>query len=138
MKKWWIIALIICALIAIIVALGIYIYYINYTTEKNTIKSKELADDTKKIETNEEILATSSKETEMVTSNIKSKTKQYILKDHDGVIGIFEINSKNEEILVKDTQIQTKYLPEIDLIKLKNGIIINSEEELSSTLEDFE
>lgn len=138
MNKWWVIALIIGVLIAIILALSIYIYYINYTTDKNTIKSKELADEIKEAITNEEVVTTSSKEAESASQELNNEKKQYKLKEHNGVIGIFEMNLENNEIFIKDTEIQTRYLPELDLVKLKDGIIVDSEEELNSTLEDFE
>ena len=138
MNKWWVIALIIGVLIAIILALSIYIYYINYTTDKNTIKSKELADEIKEAITNEEVVTTSSKEAESDSQELNNEKKQYKLKEHNGVIGIFEMNLENNEIFIKDTEIQTRYLPELDLVKLKDGIIVDSEEELNSTLEDFE
>ena len=137
MKKWWIIALIIVVIIAIIGAFGTYIYYINYTADKNAIKSKELADEIKDVTIDEDIITTSSKE-KVVSSEDYNQEEHYIIKEHNDVIGIFKIDSEKNEVFIKDTEIQTKYLPEIDLINLKSGIVLKSEEEVRSALEDFE
>lgn len=64
--------------------------------------------------------------------------RHYELKEHNGVIGIYKIDKLNNKILKKDTHIQTKYLPEIDLTRLNDGIQVVGEEELNSALEDFE
>lgn len=64
--------------------------------------------------------------------------KHYVLRENNGVIAIYKIDDNNKETLRENTQIQTKYLPEIDLIKLKSGIYAIGEEELNSILEDFE
>mgnify|MGYP002748557565 FL=1 len=64
--------------------------------------------------------------------------KHYVLRENNGVIAIYKIDDNNKETLRENTQIQTKYLPEIDLIKLKSGIYAIGEEELNSILEGFE
>ena len=64
--------------------------------------------------------------------------RHFELKEHEGVIGIYKIDKLNNRVFREDTQIQTKYLPEMDLIRLKDGIQVIGEEELNSVLEDFE
>ncbi len=62
----------------------------------------------------------------------------YIVKEHNGVLGIYRLNEEGEEIFEKDTEIQTQYLPEIDILKLKEGISAVGQTGLNSVLEDFE
>lgn len=64
--------------------------------------------------------------------------EHYIVKNHNGVIGIYAINSKGEEILKKDTEISTKYLPETDVELLNNGVKIIGKTKLIEFLEDYE
>lgn len=62
----------------------------------------------------------------------------YIVKEHNGVLGIYKLNENGEEIFERDTEIPTQYLPEIDILKLKEGITAVGQAELNSVLEDFE
>ena len=64
--------------------------------------------------------------------------EHYIVKEHNGVLGIYVLNENGEEIFKEDTEIQTQYLPEIDLEKVKNGITAVGQAQLNSVLEDFE
>lgn len=64
--------------------------------------------------------------------------EHYVVKEHNGVLGIYKLNENGEEIFVEDTEIQTQYLPEIDILKLKEGITAVGQAELNSVLEDFE
>ena len=64
--------------------------------------------------------------------------EHYIVKQHNGVLGIYKLNTEGEEVFVKDTEIQTQYLPEIDILKLQEGITAIGQAELNSVLEDFE
>lgn len=64
--------------------------------------------------------------------------EHYIVKEHNGVLGIYVLNENGDEIFKEDTEIQTQYLPEIDLEKVKNGISAVGQAQLNSVLEDFE
>lgn len=64
--------------------------------------------------------------------------EHYIVKEHNGVLGIYKLSTTGEEIFERDTEIQTQYLPEIDILKLKEGITAVGQAELNSVLEDFE
>ena len=173
----------------------IYIYNLKNTSNKNSVKAKELADELKKTLVEEQnTVSTSSKnikishnsivvkntlykicnheirQTEVIPVELVNKEekdiqqyykdweikkysptevvlyrekdeycdKHYVLRENNGVIAIYKIDDNNKETLRENTQIQTKYLPEIDLIKLKSGIYAIGEEELNSILEDFE
>ena len=174
----------------------IYIYNLKNTSNKNSVKAKELADELKKtlVEEEQNTVTTSSKnikishnsivvkntlykicnheirQTEVIPVELVNKEekdiqqyykdweikkysptevvlyrekdeycdKHYVLRENNGVIAIYKIDDNNKETLRENTQIQTKYLPEIDLIKLKSGIYAIGEEELNSILEDFE
>ncbi len=64
--------------------------------------------------------------------------QHYMLRLKDGVIAVYQIQDDNTEILKEETGISTEYLTEIDKIRLEEGIRIYGEEELNSTLEDYE
>jgi hypothetical protein len=64
--------------------------------------------------------------------------EHYVLREVDGVIGIYYVDRNNIETLKEKTGISIKYLPETDRINLRNGIRINGKEALNSILEDFE
>ena len=196
MRKFWIIMIIIVVLLALGGSIGIYIYNLKNTSNKNSVKAKELADELKKtlVEEEQNTVTTSSKnikishnsivvkntlykicnheirQTEAIPVELVNKEekdiqqyykdweikkysptevvlyrekdeycdKLYVLRENNGVIAIYKIDDNNKETLRENTQIQTKYLPEIDLIKLKSGIYAIGEEELNSILEDFE
>lgn len=196
MRKFWIIMIIIVVLLALGGSIGIYIYNLKNTSNKNSVKAKELADELKKtlVEEEQNTVSTSFKnikishnsivvkntlykicnheirQTEAIPVELVNKEekdiqqyykdweikkysptevvlyrekdeycdKHYVLRENNGVIAIYKIDDNNKETLRENTQIQTKYLPEIDLIKLKSGIYAIGEEELNSILEDFE
>ena len=196
MRKFWIIMIIIVVLLALGGSIGIYIYNLKNTSNKNSVKAKELADELKKtlVEEEQNTVSTSSKNIKISHNSIVVKNtlykicnheirqteaipvefvnkeekdiqqyykdweikkysptevvlyrekdeycdKHYVLRENNGVIAIYKIDDNNKETLRENTQIQTKYLPEIDLIKLKSGIYAIGEEELNSILEDFE
>lgn len=64
--------------------------------------------------------------------------QHYLLKEHNGVIAIYVVDEKGEENWKEDTQIQTMYLPEEDLEKIRKGISIIGNTQLYSTIGDFE
>lgn len=64
--------------------------------------------------------------------------EHFVLREKEGNIAIYKINSNNEEILSEVTEISTEYLTENDLAKLDQGIKAIGKEELNSILEDYE
>lgn len=64
--------------------------------------------------------------------------QHYLVKEHDGVLGIYTMDENGKLTLKEDTEIQTMYLPEIDLEKVKQGIEAIGDAALNSVLEDFE
>ena len=64
--------------------------------------------------------------------------EHYIIKDNNGYVAIYTIDTFGKEILKETTEIVTSYLPETDRTKLKQGIRIIGKEELNSCLEDYE
>lgn len=64
--------------------------------------------------------------------------EHYVVKENNGVIGIFIQDENNVLEWQEDTEIQTKYLPDEDLETLKVGVPIVGKTNLSSFLEDFE
>ena len=64
--------------------------------------------------------------------------EHYIIKDNNGYVSIYTIDSFGKETLKETTEIVTTYLPEVDKIKLKEGIKANGQEELNAKIEDYE
>ncbi len=64
--------------------------------------------------------------------------EHYLIKEHNGVLGIYTTDENGEETFKEDTDIQTMYLTEADLTKVRNGIEAIGDIELHSVLEDFE
>lgn len=64
--------------------------------------------------------------------------QHYLLKEKDGKIAIYILKENEQEELKEETEISTQYLTPSDLVKIQQGIRLYGEEELNSTLEDFE
>ncbi len=64
--------------------------------------------------------------------------QHYILREKDGNIVVYQIHDNNEESLKEETGIATEYLTDTDRLRLEEGIRIYGDEELNSTLEDYE
>lgn len=65
--------------------------------------------------------------------------EHYLLKDIEGQIIIYALDKYDKEnIILKETGIETSHLPEADIENLKKGIKVYSRKELNQLLEDFE
>lgn len=64
--------------------------------------------------------------------------QHYLIKEHNGVLGIYILDEDGNATLKEDTEIQTMYLPEVDLEKVKQGIEAIGDMALYTVLEDFE
>lgn len=64
--------------------------------------------------------------------------EHYILRDKEGKIIIYKISKEGREELYEKTDIFTEYLPEKDMISVKNGLKINGREKLNQLIESFE
>lgn len=65
--------------------------------------------------------------------------EHYILRDMEGEIIVIALdNNGNEREIIRETGIETKYLPETDIENLKQGIIVYGYGELNKVLEDYE
>lgn len=74
---------------------------------------------------------TDSAKSEIETPN---NSLSYIVKDFNGNIAVFEGDSKTP---FKITEVCTNTLPKLDQEKLINGIVVNSQIELNTLLEDL-
>ena len=84
------------------------------------------------IEVNEEIIiATSAKEQE-------EEKEIFFIKEKEGFIVIYKLNVDGKEEIEEVTEISVRYLPELDQIKLKEGIKVEGREKLISELENYE
>lgn len=65
--------------------------------------------------------------------------EHFLLKDVEGEIIVYKLDKyENIKETIIETGIQTKYLSEIDIKNLKNGIKVYGNKELKKSLEDFE
>lgn len=64
--------------------------------------------------------------------------EHYIVKDNDGYVAVYSLDSNEKETLKEITEIATAFLPNTDIAKLKGGIKVYGRENLNSVLEDFE
>lgn len=65
--------------------------------------------------------------------------EHYVLKELDGVIAVYTIDSKGEEKFQEKTGIAIQYLPEQDFQRIQQGSIkAVGKEELNGLLEDYE
>lgn len=65
--------------------------------------------------------------------------EHYLLKDVNGSINVYKLDKYGrEKELIQETEIQTRYLPEIDLQELEKGIKAYGNTELIQLLQDFE
>lgn len=65
--------------------------------------------------------------------------EHYLLKDVEGEIVVYALDKYDKEReIIKETGIQTMYLPETDIEDLKEGVKVYSNKELNQLLEDFE
>ncbi len=65
-------------------------------------------------------------------------SKHYIIKEKDGYIAIYTVDSNDNETLKEITDVSVKYLPQEDIELLKKGIRANGDSELSQKLGDYE
>ena len=65
--------------------------------------------------------------------------EHYKLKEEDGVISIYKLDKYgNEKKLIEKTEIEVQYLPEADIKKVREGIIVFSKQDLNKIIEDYE
>ena len=64
--------------------------------------------------------------------------KKYIVKENNGYVAIYTEDSLGKEILKETTEIVTAYLPETDLVRLREGIKVIGKENLNAIIEDYE
>lgn len=80
----------------------------------------------------------SSNEIVLLKENVGECGEHYILKDKDGQIVVYSIDSNGKENEYEKTCISTEYLTDADKVNIKNGIRVNGKQELNQMIEDFE
>lgn len=68
--------------------------------------------------------------------NVNENNFKFVVKEIDGKIGVFE-NGKNKA-LIKTLEREVEYLPDYDKKILKDGIYVETPQELNKVLEDYE
>lgn len=64
--------------------------------------------------------------------------EHYMLKELEGYIAIYSLDEEENETFKEKTAIVTTYLPEEDIITLKEGIKVYGRDKLNKALEDYE
>lgn len=64
--------------------------------------------------------------------------EHYLVKENNGYISIYKTDLSGNITLIKNTEISTNCLPDVDIEKLKSGVSLIGKEELNSYLENFE
>lgn len=64
--------------------------------------------------------------------------EHYILKELDGYVAIYTLDEKDNATLKEITAIVIAYLPEEDVQRLKEGIMVTGKDKLNQALEDYE
>lgn len=87
---------------------------------------------------NVKIVSFSSKEILLEEERNHICPNHYIVGESDGKVAIYRIDENGEKYIYKlFNEYSTSLLKEIDQRRLKEGIIVDSEEELSDVLENF-
>lgn len=74
---------------------------------------------------------------EQVTFNDPSRANKFSIEDEKGFICVYRYDNKGNRKLHENTQIETESLPKSVQKEVKSGIVVNSEDEVYSKLEDF-
>ncbi len=64
--------------------------------------------------------------------------EHYVIKEHNGVLGIFVENDEKVQEWQEDTEIEVQYLPEEDIEEFKVGVRVVGKMNLITFLEDYE
>lgn len=74
---------------------------------------------------------------ENIAKNDPTRTNTYSLEGSDGFITLYKYDSNGNKSLIEKTQIHIDVLPRSVQDELKKGILVNSEDEAYSKLENF-
>lgn len=64
--------------------------------------------------------------------------EHYVVKEHEGVLGIYIENEEKVQEWLEDTEIELQYLPEKDVQEFKTGVRVVGKINLNTFLEDYE
>lgn len=67
----------------------------------------------------------------------EKKEKFYLLKENEGKVEVYYYEDRGEPVFIKGTEIEFSLLSIEDQSMLKDGILIETEEELNELLQDF-
>lgn len=135
------------SLVAVLV-IGIEVFYNLKSKKNNNENSVNVIEEEKEISNQyvtdecidewEDYATTVQDELLEASQNLNDENRHYILKEKDNFINVYYINEDKEEILYRVTDIGTQYLAQDDIKKLKEGIEVESLQNLNQLLEDFE
>lgn len=75
---------------------------------------------------------------ELYKEENKMCDNHFVVREKEGNISIYKVDENDNETLIEDTEISTKYLPQEDLELLKKGIRANNSNKLQEILSDYE
>lgn len=110
----------------------------NQSANFKQYSESKLAEDKNQLSNEIQIVSTSSSEERPLKDQQEIGEEHYIIRDNNGYVSIYVIDTNGKEILQEITQIVTAYLPQTDQISLQEGIKVIGKEKLNATLEDYE
>ena len=137
MRKWIIILIVGAIILGISVFVTIAIINRDNTKNLDMSTQKQLANNMEENE-NIQIISTLASENVISPKDIIEDNEVYILREYEGYIVVYKVEENGKEVLIKNTGVVTRYLPEADLLELRDGIKLIGRENLNARLEDYE
>ena len=125
MRKGYIMVFLAIWVILVSLIIGFIIY-----SNANKKTKIEVSERNEILDNNIQVVTTMSSEEE--------KEMVYVLKEYKENIAIYVLDEQEKEHLREVTHILTKYLTNIDIERLKEGIRVEGKEALNKALEDYE
>ena len=114
----------------------------NHTTKEFVELPKELVNLTKRELENEyidwKVEEFGAHEVTLVKQQDGYCNEHYVIKPDGEFVAIYSVLENGEEVLMESTDISIQYLPQADVLRINEGIMLYGKEELNSALEDFE
>lgn len=74
---------------------------------------------------------------EVMSTNDESKANKYTIESNEGNIGLYKYDAKGNKKLLEKTSISIESLPKTAQSEIKKGVVVDTEDDAYSRLEDF-
>jgi len=141
MKDKVLLGIILLLIFVTCIGIGFYLTKINeihdnYTIGEVNIDNLKVTDEC--VEEGKELIAVNSGKIVKEEQSDEAYNDHYVLREKDGKVVVYKLDEDDNEELYLDTEISSKYLPEVDKVSISNGIFVNGKEALNNLLQDFE